>query len=200
MIAGILLAAGAGSRFGGAKLLAELGDGRVLAQASAEPLVAAADEVVAVVRPGDARLEAILAASGCRIVHCKHAADGMGSSLACGVRAAADAQGWVVGLADMPGIGTATVARVVAALRRGADLVAPACRGRRGHPVGFARRYGAELAVLAGDTGARGILQQYAARMELLDTDDAGVLADVDTPGDLEALAQAISREPGGEN
>lgn len=200
MITGVLLAAGAGSRFGGAKLLAELEDGRCLAQAAAQPLVAAVDEVVAVVRPEDARLEEILLASGCRTVRCQHAADGMGASLACGVGAAADAEGWVVGLADMPGIGTATIARVVTALRRGADIAAPACRGRRGHPVGFARRFGAELTALEGDTGARGILRRYAARVELLETDDPGVLLDVDTPGDLDALASGVSGEDRGEN
>lgn len=200
MITGVLLAAGAGSRFGGAKLLAKLGDGRFLAQAGAEPLVAAADEVVAVVRPGDALLARLLEESGCRTVVCDRAVEGMGASLACGVSAAAGAQGWVVALADMPAIGRATVARVVTALREGADIVAPACRGRRGHPVGFSRPFAAELMALEGDTGARGILQRYAAQMELLETDDPGVLVDVDTPGDLDAVADRLPGAGYGEN
>ena len=53
-------------------------------------------EVVAVVRPDDHALAAALGANGARIVRCANADDGMGASLACGVRAAREANGWVI--------------------------------------------------------------------------------------------------------
>ncbi|MCL4799694.1 MAG: nucleotidyltransferase family protein, partial [Burkholderiales bacterium] len=59
-------------------------------------------------------------------------------------------------------------------------------RGERGHPVGFAARYGAELAALAGDAGAREILRRDRGLVELIEVDDPGVLRDVDTRADLE--------------
>ncbi|MEJ2577126.1 MAG: NTP transferase domain-containing protein, partial [Gammaproteobacteria bacterium] len=64
-------------------------------------------------------------------------------------------------------------------------LVAPRCDGRRGHPVGFSARWGAALAGLSGDQGARELLARYPDRLQLVDTDDRGVLADIDHPSDM---------------
>jgi molybdenum cofactor cytidylyltransferase len=109
----------------------------------------------------------------------------MGTSLACGVAAAADADAWVVALADMPWIDPATIVKVADALRAGANITAPALRGRRGHPVGFSRLHHAALAALTGDLGARGVVEANTANIVQIDSDDAGILADVDRPQDL---------------
>lgn len=187
---GLLLAAGLGTRYdaSGARLKllepASAGPrgGTALALAAAQPLLEVLDEVVAVVRPPEhahqRALHALLAAAGCRLVICEHAADGMGASLACGVASAAAAGGWLVALADMPSIAADTVRRVVAALERGAVSAAPWYRGQRGHPVGFSARCGPALRALAGDTGARAVLAHWPpARVEV---EDAGVIHDVD--------------------
>ena len=63
-VVGVLLAAGTGSRFGGDKLLAKLDDGRPLATAALDGLSAGVDEVIAVVRPGDAALHSLFDRSG----------------------------------------------------------------------------------------------------------------------------------------
>jgi molybdenum cofactor cytidylyltransferase len=183
-VVGILLAAGRGERFGGDKLLEPLGAGTVGATACRN-LLAAVPEVLAVVRPGDAQLAAALADAGARIVECADADEGMGASLACGVRTASDAGGWVIALADMPWIDAGTIARVAAAVAGGAVVAAPFHRGRRGHPVGFGRDCAAALAVLRGDDGAKAVVAAHAAAMLRIDVDDAGVLRDVDTPNDL---------------
>jgi molybdenum cofactor cytidylyltransferase len=184
-IVGILLAAGASTRFGSNKLLAPLPDGTAVAAAAARVLGAAVRDVVAVVRPDDDALRRILEAEGARIAVCERAADGMGFSLAAGVAAAANGDGWVVALADMPWIEPATVGRVAGHLARGAQLVAPAYRGQRGHPVGFAGGFRAELLDCAGDLGARALIQRHAAQLEILDVEDEGVVSDIDVLADL---------------
>lgn len=186
MIWGILLAGGASVRFGGDKLLHPLRDSRPLAVVAAQNLLAGVDAVVAVVRPGRAGLAARLREAGCRVVICPGSRDGMGVSLAAGVRATPiDAAGWVVALADMPWIEPDTIRRVARSVRRGALLVAPRYQGQRGHPVGFAAELRAELSALSGDIGARDILRRYSGRLLEMDIDDAGVVRDVDTRQDL---------------
>jgi molybdenum cofactor cytidylyltransferase len=198
-IVGIVLAAGRGSRFGGDKLLAPLVTpvpgvpaGTPVGIASAIHAGQALAEVIVVLRPGDADLAAGMRAAGLATIECANADEGMGATLACGVAAAREADGWVVALADMPWILPSTIASVAAALATGADIVAPAYRGKRGHPVGFARRHRDALLATSGDAGARELIATSRETITLLAIDDPGVLRDVDVPGDL-ALGPAPS-------
>lgn len=191
-VVGVLLAAGLGTRFGGGKLLAPLPAilddvpaGTPLAVASARHLVRAIPEVLAVVRPDDDVLSARLEAEGVRVVRCADAHRGMGASLACGVAASAEADGWIVTLADMPWIRPATIVAVAAALASGASIAMPVLAGRRGHPVGFAARHRAALQALATDEGARRVVAAHAHEVTAIAVDDPGVLRDVDTVDDL---------------
>src|SRR6266581_8144523 len=122
---------------------------------------------------------------GSNTVVCKNAGEGMGTSLAAGVRAAADAHGWLVALADMPFLRPQTIRVIAQALSDGAAIAAPAYRGERGHPVGFARRFFDELSALHGDHGARELLAQHPDWVTLYEVDDPGVLRDIDKPSDL---------------
>jgi len=187
---GILLAAGRGTRFGGDKLLAQLGSnsglaGECIGATACRHLLLALPRVIAVVRPDDAALAAALGAAGARIVRCVDADDGMGASLACGVRATRDAAGWVVALADMPWIEPSTIARVAAAVAEGAPVAAPFHRGARGHPVGFSSACYAALAALTGDEGAKSVVAAHSDSLARIDVDDAGTLRDIDTPADM---------------
>jgi molybdenum cofactor cytidylyltransferase len=189
-IVGVLLAAGRSTRFGRDKLLARMRDGDLtgepLGAVALRHLRAAVPDVVAVVRPDDDALAAELGANGAHIVRCPNADEGMGASLACGVRACGNAIGWVVALADMPWVRSQTIARVVSALGHGAPIAAPFYQGRRGHPVGFSRDYFETLAALTGDQGAKAIVVANADELVRIDTDDEGVLRDVDTVQDLD--------------
>ena len=191
-IVGILLAAGQGTRFGGAKLLAPLqtashsvAAGTPVGVAACRHLVAAVADVVAVIRPGDRALAQQLREAGARVVECQRADDGMGASLACGVTAAPDADGWVVALADMPWLAPATIISVADALTAGADIAAPIIDGERAHPVGFSRRHFAALVALTGDAGAKSLVAENRESMRLIATDDEGARRDVDTILDL---------------
>lgn len=187
-IVGILLAAGSGSRFGGGKLLASLADGVLVGVQSLRTLASVAAEVIVVTRPEDDALRAALRDEGARIEICPRAADGMGSSLAYGIRASFDADAWIVALGDMPRIRAATIRAVAAALGDGAIIAAPTYRGERGHPVGFAGVLREALSGLSGDAGARDILRSERGRLTLIECDDPGILADVDTQADLERI------------
>ena len=183
-ITGILLASGFSTRFGANKLLVRL-DSRPLIAHSAAAL-SPCDGVIAVVRIVDAALQSELRTLGIDCVFNTEPERGIGYSIACAVSATANSGGWCLLPADMPYVSPATTARVVDTLRSGSALAAPFHNARRGHPVGFGAQFRESLCKLDGDTGARDIVRRNAEQLSAIDTDDAGVLVDIDTAGDLE--------------
>ena len=193
-IAAVLLAAGAGSRFGGDKLIHPLADGVAISAHAARNLLGVLPDVVAVVRWGDFPLYEMLEQEGCRVTMFQGAARGMGASLAHGVGEARGADGWIVALADMPRVPPAVIGEIATALEEGALIVAPVHDGERGHPVGFSARLRDELLALDGDTGARAVLQRHAADVRTIECGHAGVLLDVDRREDV----ARVGKESGG--
>jgi len=183
-IAAILLAAGAGSRFGGGKLLYPL-EGVPIGVRAARNLTAAGLTVTAVVRPDSDELALLLQYEGAVVTVCANAADGMGMSLAHAIAQTRDAAGWVVALADMPHIRPATIRQVADAVRRGALIAAPSYRGERGHPVGFGAALRDELLTCHGDEGARAVIRRHHADIQQFATDDRGVIFDIDRKEDI---------------
>jgi len=183
-IVGLLLAAGSGSRFGSDKLRHALPHGVAIAVQAARHLKSQVP-VLAVLRPGSEELAAALKADGCEVKICDNAAEGMGASLACAVRAAAGADAWLVALGDMPYVRPSSIAAVREALEKGAPLVAPYFRTRRGHPVGISARFSAELLGLGGDEGAKALLSRHVSDLLKIPVGDPGVIRDIDRPEDL---------------
>lgn len=123
--------------------------------------------------------------------HTQHLTNpGMSDSIACGVTATPDAQGWLILPADLPLIQASTLLAVAQALQTHA-VVVPFYLGKQGHPVGFQARCGSALKKLTGDQGARAVVSQQAF-LKLAVTDEGAVL-DVDTP-DLLTVAQSKMR------
>ncbi|WP_047552217.1 nucleotidyltransferase family protein [Methylotenera sp. G11] len=187
---GILLAAGFSRRFGSTdKLLHPLEDGRPIALVAAENLVTAIPLTIAVLRPDNQALAGLLERAGLKIVFCDPQQTGMADSLSYVVRYSSrfdeSGTGFVVALADMPYISQQTIRAVAQELTAGAGIVAPICKGQRGHPVGFSAKFRSELEQLTGDEGARAILKRHADQVKLLECGDAGILADIDTLADL---------------
>lgn len=191
----LLLAAGQGRRFAGVghKLEQPLGDstvlGRTLAAALASRLrlmVVCSEHLAPVVRGNVAARDMVVLTDA-------QAREGMGSSIAAGVSASADASGWLILPGDMPLLKAETLRTVARSLQRD-PVVFAQYRGQRGHPVGFSQELYSELIALRGDEGARRLLARYAA--EPVSVDDPGVLLDVDTTDDL-ARAQATHSAPG---
>jgi len=189
-VVAILLAAGAGQRFGGEKLLHPLEDGVAIAAHAARNLLAVVPDVLAVVRWGDFPLYDMLEQEGCRVTMFQGAARGMGATLAHGVGETRTADGWIVALADMPRVRPETIGRIAGALVEGALVAAPVCNGERGHPVGFARALREELLALDGDQGARAVLGRHGDAVRLIECGDPGVLYDIDRKTDLERPAE----------
>lgn len=189
----IVLAAGAGRRFGGRKLIA-LFEGRPLIVGALDAAFAAPVRGVVLATNGDPELTAIARdharrldrLSDLRVIVVTEAAEGMGASLAAAAAALPDdADGAFVFLGDMPRIPAEVPARLAAALAGDVDLAAPRFQGRRGHPVLFGRGHFAALRALKGDVGAQNVLATAGTRLVLVDSPDAGVLFDVDRREDL---------------
>jgi molybdenum cofactor cytidylyltransferase len=85
----------------------------------------------------------------------------------------------------MPFIEPATIEKIKLALAEGAAIAVPTHERRRGHPVGFARQYGAALCALEGDTGAKAIIDANLGLARTVEVNDAGIFADIDVVGDL---------------
>jgi molybdenum cofactor cytidylyltransferase len=186
----VVLAAGKGTRFAGArhKLEQPLGRTSVLGATLSNALATELPVVVVTTRPLSALVQRYVAARDMVILPGDGRPEGMGDSIAAGVAARAQATGWVVLPGDMPLIEPETIAQVAAQLDS-YPVVYAQHRGRRGHPVGFAAELYSELVKLSGDEGARRLLGRYPTHG--VDVRDAGALADIDTTEDLAAAQRA---------
>ncbi|MEO0323514.1 MAG: NTP transferase domain-containing protein [Myxococcota bacterium] len=194
-VGAVVLAAGRSSRMGAAnKLLAPV-DGEAMVRGAVRTVQAAGVAPVVVVTGHEAEaLRAALEDFEVELVHNERFAEGMGTSLAAGIRALerrVDAA--FVCLGDMPRLRARHLEALRAAYapREGALLVVPVHgEGKleeRGHPVLFDQRFFPALASLEGDRGARRLLDEHADVALRVPMDDA-VLLDVDTPEGLAAL------------
>lgn len=165
MVAAVVLAAGAASRFGAPKQ-------RLLLPLVLERVGASRVDVIVVVA-GAYPLEADVP-----VVECDDWERGPGASLRCGLEALdAEVEAAVVVLADGPHLAPAAIDRVVAAWREtGAQILAASYGGVRGHPVLLARAAWSSVP----DEGAR------ALEPLLVPCDDLGTPGDVDSADDWE--------------
>jgi CTP:molybdopterin cytidylyltransferase MocA len=185
-VAGLVLAAGAGRRYGGPKALVRL-DGRLLVDRAAETLRdGGAAPVVVVLGAAAARVRAAARLDGCTVVENPQWETGMASSLRAGLAALTGtvAVAVVVLLADMPGV-TPTAVRRVAAQAAPDALVMAGYGPRRGHPVLLGREHWAPIAASAsGDAGARGYLSDHSGEVRVVPCGDVADDGDLDVAGD----------------
>ncbi len=183
----IVLAAGSGSRFGGTahKLAQNFGKSSVLGTTVGHAVQTQLPVLVVTTEPLVPLVAGLLASRDILVLSAAEAARGMGNSIAAGVAERSGAPGWLLLPGDMPLVQPGTLLAVATALEQFA-VVHAEHRGRRGHPVGFAAELYSELVKLQGDEGARRIVARYPAHG--LEVPDGGVLLDIDTAADLEAL------------
>ncbi|HEY2601631.1 MAG TPA: nucleotidyltransferase family protein [Thermoleophilaceae bacterium] len=192
MIGGVVLAAGDGSRFGGAKQLAEL-DGRpllehVLAAVAAVPAV---EKFVLVLGARADEIRAQVDAHGAEVVVCERWEEGQAESLKTGLAAIDDMEAALILLGDQPGITPAAIEAVLT-LFDGSRPLRAVYDGRPGHPVLMPRALMRKALELEGDAGARELLEEAGVRRV-----EVGHLCepiDVDTQADLDELRHSQSK------
>ncbi|SFO36421.1 molybdenum cofactor cytidylyltransferase [Pseudomonas sp. NFACC24-1] len=183
----IILAAGTGSRFrriagpGKDKLLADCtgrdGAVRSVIEQVLVNLPASLEKRVLVTSKDRPQAIRMAQAYGCDFVELD--SPGLGDSIAAGVQACPELDGWLMVLGDMPFILPSSIEQVVAGIRADGISV-PVLAGEYGHPVGFGGEFGPKLMALTGDRGAK-VLFAGAPVVEV-PVDDPGVTWDVDVP------------------
>lgn len=187
----IMLAAGRSSRMGlGNKLLSDFDGEKLVSRSAARILASKVAGSVAVLGHQAEEVSGALAGLDMKQVRNPDFADGLSSSLKLGIRSLPPSvSGALITLADMPGITTEDLDRMVEAFIKagGKSIVRATHGGKRGNPVILPRSLFLEVNELEGDTGARQIIE--AAPLEIIDVElGPAASLDVDTP---EALAAA---------
>ncbi|PZG12318.1 nucleotidyltransferase family protein [Nonomuraea aridisoli] len=180
-VAGLLLAAGRGSRLGRPKALVEYAGERLVDRGVRLLAEGGCHPVVVVLGAAEAQVD------GAVTVHNPRWASGMGSSLRAGLAALPpQARAVVVALVDQPLIRPEAVRALIAS---GAGLAVATYGGRRRNPVLIGREHFAGVAELAvGDVGARPYLKAHPELVTEVACDAYGDPADIDTPADLDLL------------
>ena len=186
MIGGLILAAGAGTRFGErSKLLAEL-EGRPLLEhaVAAQCAVPELERVVVVLGAAASEVLDRVDFMRAETVVCSRWSEGQAYSLRCGIEhltiRSPDLSRVIVTLGDQPRVSPALIARFVnepAGTRAVYD-------GVPGHPVVLGPVQLRAVAGLRGDLGAREVLKGGPT----IECGDSSAVRDVDTPEDLEAI------------
>ena len=186
----VILAAGSSRRFGkGNKLLTEL-DGRPMLQRVVEAVMAGGvDETVVVTGADHASIKSLLGECAVKLVRNERWMEGMGTSLAKGVKAlhGENCTGILVCLGDLPFLSSRMVGRVIEVFRQEGfeRIVVPKVKGRRGHPVIFPGSYRKELGEITGNEGARSLLSRAGDKLTEVEVHSPEIVQDVDKQSDL---------------
>ena len=194
-IAAIILAGGASRRFGaGNKLLADVGGEPLIRHVTTHILQSRVGHVVVVTGFQHERIEAALAGLPVHCIHNPRHLEGMGTTVAAGIRALSDdVQTALVTPGDLPELSAQLIDRLIAIATAsgGERIVFPALpSGEQRNPVLWPKRYFPELAALSGDAGARGLVKAHAAQALPVLMTALEAFADIDRPEDLEAWRQ----------
>ncbi|MGH3291000.1 MAG: nucleotidyltransferase family protein [Trebonia sp.] len=189
-VAGILLAAGDGSRLGQPKATVELAGSTLAERGVALLRDGGTDPVIVVTGAVPVELPGVVS------VHNPDWLTGMGSSLVAGLRALqGGATAAVIALADQPLVGAEAVRRLIAAHARGATVVVAAYGGKPRNPVLIDQVHWRAVVELAAgeDAGARPFLRAHPDLVTLVECGDTGSPVDIDTPQDLARLRESAA-------
>ena len=192
LVATIVLAAGSSSRMGRAKQLEVVDGAPMVVRATQTALASSAAGVIVVTGAYAPEVTVTLsplcevAGDRLRLVHNAAWATGQASSVRTAVMALPPhCQAALFLPTDQPFVPVALLNELIGTWQQGAVLVAPALDGQpRGAPAIFDRTLWPDLLALAGDTGARPLLQRYHAQLVTIPA-EAAWLRDIDTPADL---------------
>ena len=212
---GIVPAAGSGERFGGAKLLAGVDGGPLIARTVASLLDGGVDEVIVALGPDGEPVEAALAdLRGVRVVLNPDPSRGMLSSIQAALGAvgasvpagavdhaerpsggASEFDAFAVLPGDMPFVAPGTVRSLLHVFQARGGIVSPRHGGKRGHPVLLPRSLRDEILAAPTAWTLHTVLAAHRSERVDVDLEDAGVLRDVDTRSDLGTASERPARE-----
>jgi molybdenum cofactor cytidylyltransferase len=182
----VVLAAGGSSRMGATKQLLNIGGSSLVARASDAALRSGADPVVVVVGADAARVRAEVASLPVLSVTNSQWATGLASSIRVGIEALLEAEpeldAVLVAPCDQPALSAEVIARLTDLHRSTGRIAASRYDGRNGAPAVFGRENFEDLAGLAGDAGARKLLNSDSGNVASVDLPE--LASDVDTPAD----------------
>ena len=198
-VAGVVLAAGAGSRLGGPKALVRLGESTLVERAARTLIVGGCRAPIHVVL-GKGLGTPLPATDELRPTWNLTWREGIGSSLRHALATLEnlhDVNAAVVLLVDQPGVRPPAVERLIAAYREGANVAVATYAGRRGHPVLLRRSTWAGVRARAtGEHGARAYMNAHPELVTEVPCDDVGTDDDIDTPDDLARLRRELEDRP----
>lgn len=191
-VAGIVLAAGSGSRMGRTKQLLPFRGKTVIECVVDAARASSLSEVIVVLGHDVQRISPLLAGRAVTTVFNPEHEGGQGSSTRCGALALGEeVEAAVFLLGDQPLVTPELVDVVVAAWRsRRAPIVLPIYEGRRGNPALFDRETFARLRTLAHGETARALFEEYADRLLRVPVDDPAIHFDIDTEEDYARLLE----------
>lgn len=185
----LILAAGASSRMRGADKLLETVDGTAQLTRIAIVALATGCPVTVALPPARPARAACLTGLPLRQIIVPNPQDGMAASLIAGINALPARSPVLLLLADLPGLTTDDLQMVLAVWAKAPDRIVRGAdqNGAAGHPVGFPADLRAELLALAGDQGARAVIDRHRARLLPVPLPEAHATTDLDTPEDWAA-------------
>ncbi len=191
----LVLAAGAGRRFGGGKQLAPLAGRPLLEHALANAAAIPTERLVVALGLEAAEVAERVPLHGFEPLVCSGWEAGMAEPLKLGVATLAECDAVVILLGDQPLIGPGAARRLLARRQPGRLALRATYDGRPGHPVLIERPLFAAVSTLEGDAGARDLLA--AADVTPVPCEDLADPLDVDTPADLERAERALAARSG---
>ncbi|NYH54321.1 nicotine blue oxidoreductase [Nocardiopsis arvandica] len=193
-VAGLLLAAGAGSRLGRPKALVEVGGERLVDRGVRILTEGGCAPAMVVLGAADTPVD------GAHTVHNPDWRTGMGSSVRAGIDALpGTVDAVLIALADQPLVTPEAVRRLVRAHEQGARAAVATYHGNQRNPVLLGREHWSTVYAMAvHDVGARPFLRAYSHLVTPVACDDVASPEDIDTVEDLERLSDVLGREPSG--
>ena len=196
--AAVVLAAGRSTRMiidkmGANKLLADLNGKPLLVTTINQIQASGVDKIVVVTGHQAEAVEAALSHTKVVIIHNPHFANGLSTSVRCGIAAVQDFDAAFICLGDMPLIRFTDMQRMMLKfnVEEGRTIIAPTNGGQLGHPVLWGQEHFTALVALEGDRGARSLLEASREQITEIAVDHDGITLDADTP---EALAEIRKR------
>ncbi len=186
-VTAILLAAGSAKRMGRLKQLLPLGGWTVIEHCIGAIVAAGVSDIVVVLGPDAAEITPVIHAYPVATAFNMEQESGMVGSARAGLHAASPSSGGIlICLVDHPLVMPETMASLISLHRRCPDsIIVPSCDGRRGHPTLFPRETAQEI---YGAVSLRDVIEKHSGSITYLDTNDEGILLDMDTPDDYDDI------------